>query len=244
MSGFQSPNHTQTPNDFFTMLPDMQESEVRVTLVMIRQTFGWHREGFKMSIKELAAAAGLSRQGALNGAEAAEKRGTFKRTNPDEQGAAEWELVLDTPLQPVDTPLNTVEASPLTIRGQVRVKERIKKPLKDKGATPAPPEIKLYREVSKKYPNSANVEEVVKAVQSIAARLGRDVTADDLRPFYKEWTARGSNQFSIKWLTDWAVPGVIPSPFKKQAQPNRLMNAIGQFLQAQPQEEVINGVTD
>lgn len=127
--GFASPNYTQTPNDFFKMLPDMSEVELRVTLVMIRQTFGFHRDGFKMGVGKMATAAGLSRQGVLNGAAEAEKRGTFRRSNPDAQGEAEWELVVD-PLYAVDTPLQTVEGTPPSGGGQVRVKEREKKEIK------------------------------------------------------------------------------------------------------------------
>jgi hypothetical protein len=97
MSGFESPNYTQTPNDFFKMLPEMGEAEVKVTLIMIRNTFGFHRDGFKMGIGKLAQAAGLSRAGALTGAQQAEYRGTFKRTNPENITEAEWELVV--PLQ-------------------------------------------------------------------------------------------------------------------------------------------------
>lgn len=137
MSGFQSPNFTQTPNDFFAMVPDMSDAELRVTTVMIRLTFGYHRDGFKMGVSKLATAAGLSRQGALDGAEAAENRGTFRRTNAGEQGEAEWELIVSDPLQPVDTPssqlippLNPVEGGPLASRGQVGVKESKKKELK------------------------------------------------------------------------------------------------------------------
>lgn len=129
MSGFESPNYTQAPNDFFVMLPDMSDAELRVTLVMIRLTFGFHRNGFKMGVSKLATAAGLSRQGALDGAKAAEDRGTFKRTNPDAQTEAEWELIV--PLNVLDTPLNTVEGNPQPVRGQVGVKERIKKELKE-----------------------------------------------------------------------------------------------------------------
>jgi hypothetical protein len=127
MSGFQSPNYTQTPNDFFDMLPDMLETELRVTLVMIRQTFGFHRDAFKLGVQKLADAAGLSRQGALDGAQAAEKRGTFRRTNQDAITEAEWELAINDPSTQLGTPLHTVEGTPLTGRGQVRVKERIKK---------------------------------------------------------------------------------------------------------------------
>ena len=128
---FQSPNYTQTPNDFFDMIAGMEESEVRVTLVMIRQTFGFHRDNFKMGLKKLALAAGLSRNGAKDGAEAAEKRGTFQRTNPDSLGEAEWSLIVDPPPsdhlsgQPVTTP-------PSTSDQQVGVKERLNKVIKKK----------------------------------------------------------------------------------------------------------------
>lgn len=123
MSGFQSPNYTQTPNDFFEMIPNMSDAEIRVTLIMIRQTFGFHRDGFKMGINKLANAAGLSRNGAKDGAEAAEKRGTFRRINPEAQTEAEWELSVTPstsdlqPSQPVTTP-------PSASDSQVRVKEK------------------------------------------------------------------------------------------------------------------------
>jgi hypothetical protein len=128
-AAFPEPNYTQTPNDFFAMLPDMESSEVRVTLVMIRETFGYHRESFTMGIGKLADAAGLSRGAAKDGAEAAEKRGTFRRSNPTEQTEAEWELVVGQPLTPSTECIG--DGQPLTVTPplvdpQVRVKERKK----------------------------------------------------------------------------------------------------------------------
>lgn len=135
-TAFPEPLHTQTPNNFFEMIPDMSDAELRVTLVMIRNTFGWHRDEFKMGINKLATAAGLSRNGAKDGADAAEKRGTFRRTNPDAQTEAEWELVVEssqllTPSasdqgvgQPVTTP-------PSASDSQVGVKESKNKQLKN-----------------------------------------------------------------------------------------------------------------
>lgn len=137
MSAFKSPNYTQTPNDFFSLIPDMSEAELRVTLVMVRYTFGFHREKFKMGINKLADAAGLSRNGAKDGAEAAEKRGTFKRSNPEEQTEAEWELSVeeaetpwsasDHPLHPVTNPSQPVTTTPPPSDPQVGVKESKKK---------------------------------------------------------------------------------------------------------------------
>lgn len=136
-AAFPEPNYTQTPNDFFAMLPDMEDSEVRVTLVMIRNTFGYHKDGFKMGLQKLADAAGLSRNAAKDGAEAAEIRGTFRRTNPDSLKEAEWELIVQGG-QPVTTPEQEggqpVTTDPSTSDQQVGVKENIKeiKPIKEK----------------------------------------------------------------------------------------------------------------
>lgn len=113
---FKSPNYTQVPNDFFDMAKDMTESELRVTLSLIRQTFGFHRKGTKMSIPELSEDTGLSDQGVRNGATGAEARKTFRRINPGNQGKAEWELYVEPPteLTPnlVDPTPNLVDPTP------------------------------------------------------------------------------------------------------------------------------------
>ena len=127
-AAFPEPNYTQTPNDFFGMVSDMSDAELRVTIVMIRETFGFHRDSFKMGVSKLADAAGLSRQGTLDGTAAAEKRGTFRRINPDTNKEAEWELVID--LQTVDpssqlgADLQPVEGNPQAGRGLSGVKEK------------------------------------------------------------------------------------------------------------------------
>ena len=84
------------------------------------------------------------------------------------------------------------------------------KPVPPEPSRGAAPEIKLYREVTKKYPPSPNYEDVISHIQAVKARLNRDVKAEDLRPFYKAWTANGWNQFSINWL-EYAVSGQLPT---------------------------------
>jgi hypothetical protein len=103
MQAFDEPNHTQTPNRLFEIMSEMGDAELRVTLVMVRQSLGYHRQDFRMGISKLAAAAGLSEQGARNGAQAAQARGIFRRVNPESQKEAEWELILR-PLNHVDPP--------------------------------------------------------------------------------------------------------------------------------------------
>jgi hypothetical protein len=129
---FPEPNYTQTPNDFFEMLSDMESSEVRVTLVMIRQTFGFHKETFKMGIGKLALAAGISEGAAKDGAKAAEKRGTFRRINPNENKEAEWELIVNQPLThnhypPEDQPLTHSESTIDPLSGVKEKKEKKEK---------------------------------------------------------------------------------------------------------------------
>ncbi|MCA0354690.1 MAG: replication protein [Chloroflexi bacterium] len=73
------PNYTQTPNEILDLLCEMSEAEMRVTLAICRETFGWHRPTAKLSISDLELLTGLSRQGVLNGLAAGADRGTIQR---------------------------------------------------------------------------------------------------------------------------------------------------------------------
>jgi hypothetical protein len=112
---FPEPEWTQVPNKFFDMLPEMEASEALTTLVLIRETYGYHRPTCKMSIPKIAAAAGISEGSVKAGAEAAEKRGTFRRSNPNEKTSAEWELVTGSTIDP--STIEGGEGQPLTLTG-------------------------------------------------------------------------------------------------------------------------------
>jgi hypothetical protein len=214
---FPEPFHTQTPNNFFDMVPDMSNAELRVTLIMIRNTFGWQRDHFEMSVTKLAKAAGLSRQAALDGAMAAQKRGTFKRTNPKSNDEASWSLV--TSLQPVDTPLTTrgvplqpVEETPLKVTSKVglkKVKDTNKEIKEAPKRTPPPAEVSLFREVTERFPPKVNFQDVVDSVSKMRIRLQRAVTIEDLKPFYAAWCHKGYKPINLSWL-EWAETGEIP----------------------------------
>ncbi len=73
------PNYTQTPNEILDLLWEMSEAEMRVTLAICRETFGWHRPSAKLSLSNLELLTGLSRQGVLNGLAAGAERGTIQR---------------------------------------------------------------------------------------------------------------------------------------------------------------------
>lgn len=79
-SGFTPPNYTQTPNTLFDLLPVLSNAELRITMALVRETFGWHRQRTEqISQTELAALAGLSESSAKTGLAEGLKRGTLKR---------------------------------------------------------------------------------------------------------------------------------------------------------------------
>jgi len=100
---------------------------------------------------------------------------------------------------------------------------------------PTPPEVKLFREVTRRFPHSANFEMVVESIGKVRARLERDVTADDLKPFYSFWTSKGYNPLNIAWL-EWAETGHTPEngawrPAKYKLDEPKGFQGIRDFLQ-------------
>lgn len=122
MPGFQSPNHTQVPNELLDIhMRNMDKSELKVILCIIRQTLGWHRTRTRFSIGNITRTTGLSRSNVLIGAENAERRGLIKRI--PELIPAEWELVWEEDIPPVIggddiAPLLQQEAPPPIVGGQ------------------------------------------------------------------------------------------------------------------------------
>ncbi len=57
------PNYTQTPNDLFDhWLPHLGEVELKVLLLIMRKTFGWHKTRDKISISQLENLSGSCRK--------------------------------------------------------------------------------------------------------------------------------------------------------------------------------------
>jgi hypothetical protein len=77
------------------------------------------------------------------------------------------------------------------------------------------PEVSLYREVTGMYPARASFETVVTAVGQVRSWLGRDVAAEDLKPFYVAWCNRGWNKQAVTWLTDYAAANRLPNGLGK-----------------------------
>lgn len=58
---FSAPNYTQTPNDFFDeVLPTLKGAEMKVLLVVMRQTFGWQKRWDCISLTQMKSKTGLT----------------------------------------------------------------------------------------------------------------------------------------------------------------------------------------
>lgn len=55
------PNHTQTPNIVFELMPKMSEVELKITMCVVRQTIGWHKQKDKISLSQMAERTGMGR---------------------------------------------------------------------------------------------------------------------------------------------------------------------------------------
>ena len=118
-------------------------------------------------------------------------------------------------------------------------KEKIKaeKPPKP----PTPPEILVFREVTRLYPPKNNWDDVVKIIQSVSERLGRPATKEDLQPFFDAWTFRAFKPTNINW-TSWAVSGKIPQQGvqQKPLEPKGF-EAVRKFMANHSEEVYQNG---
>lgn len=57
-----APNYTQTPNIFFDeIFKTLKEGELRIVLVIMRQTFGWHKPCDRISLSQLSEKTGMNR---------------------------------------------------------------------------------------------------------------------------------------------------------------------------------------
>jgi replication protein O len=96
MTGFASPNYTQTPNELYDdLLPLMGLAELKVVLVAIRKTFGYHKDSDEISFSQFMKATGLSRQSVADGIAAAQTRGVLTVVAYGKRGVVRYRLVME-----------------------------------------------------------------------------------------------------------------------------------------------------
>jgi phage replication O-like protein O len=92
-----APNYTQTPNDLFDhWLPLLKESELKVLLVIMRKTFGWHKVRDRISIRQLATLTGLAQETVIIATKSLQKKGVILKHVIGKPGLQEtyYELVV------------------------------------------------------------------------------------------------------------------------------------------------------
>ncbi len=85
--GFPLPHFTQVPNVFFDeLLPDLGNAELRVLLVIVRQTYGWRKLEDAISLSQLEKWTGMTRRSVSEATKQLVARGCIvieERNGPD-----------------------------------------------------------------------------------------------------------------------------------------------------------------
>jgi phage replication O-like protein O len=91
------PNYTQTPNDLFDRwLPHLGEAELKVLLVIMRKTFGWHKKRDRISITQLSDITGLLRETVISATKSLQSKGMIIKDviGPIGKQETHYELVI------------------------------------------------------------------------------------------------------------------------------------------------------
>ena len=100
MPGFESPNYTQAPNDFFDIaLKNIDNlAELKVVAHIIRKTLGWKKKSDNISISQMITALNLSRHSVIDGAHRAVEHGWITKTLSGTRKTARYQLNVTPPL--------------------------------------------------------------------------------------------------------------------------------------------------
>lgn len=130
MTGFSSPNYTQTPNDLFdSLMAEMGDAELRVVLAAVRLTLGFHKRYDAISLTTFQRLTGLSRQGVIDGISLAIANGLIQEVGQGKRGVKLYELVINVDQSTSLTSQGSDQSSNLTGTGQAsrHTKESIQK---------------------------------------------------------------------------------------------------------------------
>lgn len=238
-AGVELPNHTQTPNSFYDDLLCQIDSlcELKVTLCLIRQTFGWHKTENELSLSQFQKQTGLSRQGVVDGIELGMKRGTILR-RPHGQGFVyRLKLVNDLDQKPVNKiDQSTIQTSQqirpelvnnvdqqlvndLDLQNKYRKKER-KNSAQPTASQRAAPKLKPHkrderqRDPRTKYPAIQLVKQLtgyyprIALYDDIIAVLGDHPDFNWAKKCSIEWSKRGFRMDNHGWVFDWYLNGI------------------------------------
>jgi phage replication O-like protein O len=162
-----SPNYTQTPNDLFDhWLPHLSESELKVLLVIMRKTFGWHKVRDKISISQLSQFTGMLRETVIKATKSLKDKGVIIRQVIGPIGKQEtfYELVVNEdsnnsypsvqPTRPVGSDLLGSTDS----QKKENTKENNKIVCVDQPPVAVPPLLNNHEKIRKKHPDGSSFE--------------------------------------------------------------------------------------
>lgn len=92
-----APNFTQTPNVLFDdWLPKLSFVELKVLMVIMRKTFGWHKVRDQISLSQLENLTGARREAIIKATKSLEKNGLIVKTKVGKKGSENtyYELVI------------------------------------------------------------------------------------------------------------------------------------------------------
>lgn len=97
MAGYRQPSYTQTPNELFDeQMREMDDSELRIMLVTIRKTLGYHKKSDPISLTQYQELSGLSRPGVLAGLRKCIAKGLIREVaTRGRRGVKAYELVFE-----------------------------------------------------------------------------------------------------------------------------------------------------
>jgi len=93
-----APTFTQTPNDLFDhWLPKLCESELKVLLIILRKTFGWHKTRDYISISMLAKKTGMMEETVIKATKSLQKKGLILKEviGPNGKQQTFYELIVE-----------------------------------------------------------------------------------------------------------------------------------------------------
>jgi phage replication O-like protein O len=74
---------TAVDNEFFTLLPLLSGNEVKVLLIIIRNTYGWHKDTTTIKQKEIAKETGINERNVTKHITTLIEKGFMKKTQSD-----------------------------------------------------------------------------------------------------------------------------------------------------------------
>jgi len=234
MTGFQAPNYTQVPNDYFDLIVDMTIAEIKVLSTLLRATLGYHRDEITLTVREMARITRLDPKSVMAGASKLEERGLIERTVGKITTVTKWRVVIDDP--------KLWEKIVKTVGNDSEVKSSL--PYNKKKKSKENEDDDALRQISRAYES-----EIGMLTPMIADEIREASTAYPL-----QWTLDAIHEAAVQnkrgWkyvlaiLTRWKMQGnqeAMKKPatnYKQKSQEPKAFDAIRQFMKSQ---EAVNG---